>query len=289
MIKKINKKGEITTQKLVILIILIVSFIIILFLLFRLELGRTTEKQACHNSVALRANPALPKRATPLNCQTDYLCITTKTCDKKGYRIEKVKTVNETYKILAQELADCWWMFGEGEVNYVGKDLIPEQLYCSFCSQIAFDDTMKKIFPKGEINKMDFYNFLEKEKISEEMTYLEYLYETENVPKLTSSYNFGGNINLEKQYYIIMAITSDVNLIAWATLGSVIAASAFIEPYAIPVIIGAVAFKERNSIVAFVKKGLSGKENFILPSLIEVGSEEHKEIGKLCKDVVTLA
>lgn len=46
-----NRKGELTTQQLVMLIILILSFAVILFFIFRLNLGGTTNKEICHDSV----------------------------------------------------------------------------------------------------------------------------------------------------------------------------------------------------------------------------------------------
>ena len=65
-----------------------------------------------------------------------------------SFETKKVKTETEVYGILADEMADCWWMFGEGKVNYVGKDLPEKQLYCSICSQLAFDNSLEEIFPE---------------------------------------------------------------------------------------------------------------------------------------------
>ena len=49
-----NKKGEMTTQQIVLLIILIASFAVILGFLFKLNFGAESEKDICHNSVVLR-------------------------------------------------------------------------------------------------------------------------------------------------------------------------------------------------------------------------------------------
>ena len=53
--RKVNTRAELTTQQIVGLIILIISFVIILYFIFALNLGETTDKEICHNSVALRA------------------------------------------------------------------------------------------------------------------------------------------------------------------------------------------------------------------------------------------
>ena len=74
--KKNKKNGEITTQQIVLLIILLISFAIILFFLFRLDLGRQSEDEICHNSVAMRGNSAIPTDAVPLKCSRAYVCVT---------------------------------------------------------------------------------------------------------------------------------------------------------------------------------------------------------------------
>ena len=68
-----NHKGELTTQQIVTLIILVVSFAVILFLIFRLNLGETTQKEICHNSVLMKAK-SLPGTGY-LDCKTNYVCI----------------------------------------------------------------------------------------------------------------------------------------------------------------------------------------------------------------------
>ena len=71
-IKK-SKKGELTTQQIVILIVVITSFVIILFLLFRLNLGETSNKEICHNSVVLKSKGK--GFIGKLDCKTSYVCI----------------------------------------------------------------------------------------------------------------------------------------------------------------------------------------------------------------------
>ena len=124
-----KKRAALTTRQIVILTILIISFIIILFLLFRLNLSGQSEQQICHNSVVQRGSSILSLSDTvPLNCRTHYVCIsTTSKCEGEESRmptpddIITVKSENELYKALADEMATCWWMYGEGEVDYLGE------------------------------------------------------------------------------------------------------------------------------------------------------------------------
>src|SRR4030043_1597502 len=164
-----SKKADITTQQIVLLIILIASFAVILFFIFRLNLGKTSVEEVCHNSVVSRSSSVLPEESIPLNCQTTYICITKDgSCEKMSGSFEKKKvaTSDEVYSVLANKMADCWWMFGEGKLNYVGEDLLSGNLYCSICSQLAFDNSLNDIFSNGEIDKKNLYDYLSKTNIS---------------------------------------------------------------------------------------------------------------------------
>jgi hypothetical protein len=146
-----NKKGEPSTGALVGIIILVLSFAILLILLFRVDLKKNIDKEICHNSVILKstviASQNVMKDVVPLKCKTQVLCLSKDgTCeDMVSPSIVKVKTKEEVYNILAEELASCWWMFGEGQIDYVGKEVLADKNYCSLCSQIAFDNSIKEI------------------------------------------------------------------------------------------------------------------------------------------------
>ena len=90
MIFKKNRRGEMTSQQIVILIILIASFAVLLFFLFRLNLGSETEKEVCHNSVVARGSSVIPTEAVPLDCKRSYVCITEDgTCESMTKPIKK--------------------------------------------------------------------------------------------------------------------------------------------------------------------------------------------------------
>lgn len=282
-----SKKAELTTKQIVILVVLILSFAIILFFLFRLNLGDESDKQLCYNSVVNKANPAFPVD-TPLNCQRNYVCITQDgSCedmidpDKK-----KVKTEEEVYEVLAEELSDCWWVFGEGKIDYAGRETIPG-LYCSICSQINFDDSVKKIFKSNEFDKRKFYEYMAKTKMqgSNGLTYTEYLFGTNDLNALSSQSNGNfGEVDLNFQYYSLIGAYSKVHFWSWALIGAgALPLVVFGAPLVATIIVGA-AVAGGGYFLAPVITGASGNE-YIPPSLIKVGSNEFT--GLKCSEITT--
>ena len=217
--RKINKKGELTTKKLVTIIVLITSFVIILFLLFRLDLGAMTDKEICHNSVVLKSKAK--GFVGELDCKTNYVCISgggkcedinpTETI-KISLKGEDEIIKQEIMKVIADEMADCWWMFGEGELNYQGlwksaTEFLPWSKYhCAVCSTVKFDE---KIINSeiSEITYGEFYDFLEDAKKSNTKTYLKYLYnvfDVNSVQELNKKMDIDNEkISLNEKYVIV--------------------------------------------------------------------------------------
>jgi hypothetical protein len=149
--KKTNKRGELTTQQLVTIIILIISFVVILFLIFRLNLGETTDKEICHNSFVMKAKAK--NLAGELDCRTEYLCIV-KDGDCQGInpsREIKVDNKEEIIEAIENEINDCWWMIGECELDY-GGFWDTGGYHCAICSIIKFGDGIQKQYAEIEIN-----------------------------------------------------------------------------------------------------------------------------------------
>lgn len=147
-----NKKAELTTQQLVTLIILITSFAILLFFLLRLNLGEETIKEICHNSVVMKDKTLLSKATGNLDCQTEYLCFS-KSEDCEGInptRVIEIKNKEELVAEVEKEIKDCWWMFGEGKLNYVGFDV--SDYHCAICSILKFDKDIQEKYPEIEVN-----------------------------------------------------------------------------------------------------------------------------------------
>ncbi|MBM3228294.1 hypothetical protein FJZ20_00175 [Candidatus Pacearchaeota archaeon] len=217
--KKINKKGELTTKQLVIIIVLIVSFIIILFLLYRLNLGETTNKQICHNSVVLKAKSA--GLAGPLDCRTNYLCISggkeckeitpTSTVKISSKNEEDIK--KEIMKALADEMSDCWWMFGEGEITYANTALT-QRTSCALCSIVEFDEILKTT---TSISYAEFYDYLSKTPKTTSETYLQYLYALTSSEEFPFEEYLNKNLEFDKTYSIL---TGMERKIIWGLFGS---------------------------------------------------------------------
>jgi len=279
------RKGELTTEQIVILIVLVASFAVILFFIFRLNLGQETEDEICHNSVITRGKSILPTETFPLKCKRSYVCLSVDGKCEKMVKPDliKVETKEEVYKVLADELADCWWMFGEGKVDYVGKDALPE-LYCSICSQVAFDDSVKDVFGgANEFDKEKFYEYLSKNEKSKGETYLEYLFNTNDLSNIYSG-DFG-KISLDKQYYSLIGIKSKTSELTWATLGTLTFVAGVLTGGSIWVVgVLALSVGGGGYFVAPIVSGGSGND-FILPSLIKANSPEIDSLG--CDFILT--
>jgi len=309
-----SRKGELSTQQIIMLIILIASFVVILFFLFRLNLGSESDEDICHNSVVTRGSSVIPSESVPLKCSTSYVCITEDgSCEGlNNPEIHKVKTENEVYAVLADEMADCWWMFGAGEIDYVQDDL-KQNHYCSICSQILFDDSLEEIeeFGEGNMSKDSLYDFLAIAEYSEEQTYAQYIFGTNDMGSLKNSFaeehdfegevSFG-NIEIGKQYFNVMGIVSEVStfklILAGVGLGvgiAVLAPVGFVGGAIIATgggtaggIIGDdISEFFKLEIVGLMVEGKGIDNQFLAPTIIEIDSEKFDALD--CTNVKTLS
>lgn len=294
------KKGEITTQQIVLLIILLVSFVVILFLLFRLELGKQSDAEICHNSVVMRSTP-LPEGATPLKCSRAYVCLSKdNTCEAMANsEIIKVKTKEDVYNALAEEMADCWWMFGEGKIDYVGKDL-KENLYCSICTQLVLDNSVGEIEGiQGKIDQRDFYSSLEKMQMPDkETSYLEYLTGYATFSSFQSAIGSKGvtfgSFEFNKPYFVMMGINSVVGTWKWIAVGAAVAGviaipfTGGISSTAISALIiggAATGGGVGGHFIGTTVKGDGVDNEFLKPVIVEANADTFKKFG--CKDILT--
>lgn len=219
-----------------------------------------------------------------------------------GPEIEKVEVKEDVYNVLAKEMASCWWMFGEGRLDYVGDDLIPAR-YCSICSQLAFDDSVSEIFPDG-FEKKELYDYMAVQNMPDkDYSYLEYLIGTREVSQLGAGPDQGsrfGFMDLNKRHYVIMGIDSNFD---WVKAGAI--AGEIIGAVSIRIPLGSAGSKagallrgvlHMNSLaglgalgglyVGNMVEGESGN-NYLSPTIVEVNSKTFE--GLKCKDVSTLA
>jgi hypothetical protein len=276
--------------------------------------AKTSAETICHNSVLTRAAGVIPQAIIPLNCKTEYICLSKDgSCERMtNPEIARVNTINDVYANLAEQMAKCWCMFGEGKLNYLGKEVEP-QLYCSICSQVAFDNSLDKIFPSGKINKAAFYDYLAYNKVSgKDITYLDYLvgakssqeiknYLEQDNPDLGKIDVAFGNISLEKQYFVVMGQFSDVAVwrkaLGFGAAGATVVAGTILIiasggvalptlPFIIAISSGFVAGTTGGYFIAMGAKGESGQD-YISPTIIEAYSEDYNKLQ--CADIKTLA
>lgn len=304
--KKIrSKRAELTTTQIVTLIILVTSFVIILFFVFRLNLQTENTRQICRNSVNLRGSSALGGDAASLNCKTLDVCITKDgECEGVGVNFDltyKVKDKNEVYSALAEEMASCWWQFGAGEIDYIGSEAFGGKNYCSLCSNVRFDESLKEIFPDGEIDKDDFYkNYLKDTKMpGQEETYSEYLLGLKDPSSLIGQGNEEGTattfgkINLGNNSFILTGIASETSIATWVVagvLGGAVLAIALPGLLTVGGILivagGGLGALGAGTLYAVTVEGASGN-NYISPAIIELGSPEYFSLQ--CSDIKSIA
>lgn len=288
-----GKRGEMTTQQIVTLVILIASFGVLLYFFANLGLGEKNESEICHNSVVTRGASVVPTDSVPLDCKRSYVCLSKDgSCEKMSKpRVEKVRNKDDVYNVLAEELVNCWWMYGEGKINYVGKDLT-HNLYCSMCSQIAFDDSLHDVFERGEINRTEFFYYLTSmNKTDEGETYSMYLYGTNDIEKvvqLDSEYSKITNLKLDSQYYVLTAITSKITTLGWIASGAAAIGTAAGVIFGGPIawVSGIIVGGTSGHFIGNFVRGESGND-YISPTLVEVGSEDFRALN--CDEVVTAA
>ncbi len=188
------KKGELTTQQIVILVIALVSFSVLIYFLVILNPGEVTNKQLCHNSVALidKGKGIVGN----LDCRTEYVCLSGGDSCEQFLPTSEIKidssSKEQVFKELANEMQDCWWMFGEGKIDYtsleyweeIKENFAQEDYVCAICSRIKFDKTIQKDLPS--LSYSEFYGYLATNESGEKgQTYLRYLYGINSLSSLS--------------------------------------------------------------------------------------------------------
>ena len=198
MIKKENRKAEITSGQFVTIVIVLIGFGILLFLFYQLMWTGRVDKDTCMQSVVTRASfpSALNiNKYIPLKCKTQKYCVTPDflgDCEEDFSGLKDVSRVSvdneqEVEKFLAGEIVDCWSMMGEGKVqlfsDYYATNFAFGKVYpsCVICSRIAFDKSAFKDMNQEEKEKylnIDVINYMRTHKVpNKEISYLDYLSE----------------------------------------------------------------------------------------------------------------
>lgn len=166
MFRFVGKKGQ-PQWVMISLIILVISLGVLIFLFMKFNSSSLVDRQACAESVVLKAT--LPevqvaqtstslKDQISLKCKTKRVCVTSKplgsgNCSSafgKEFETFRVSgTVdqkeNKIRQMLAREMADCWSMLGEGKLQIFGNQAQKGADFTStgiICTRIMFDDTI---------------------------------------------------------------------------------------------------------------------------------------------------
>ncbi len=154
-----NKRGELTSAQLITIIILIVSFVVILVFFFIFNFKSETAIESCRNSVSLRATEF--GKSVKLDCKTQDVCLNAGgDCGYTSKDVVNKKATNKTAAIkeIADLMYDCWWMMGQGKVDYAPKGIGFTEKYCNICNEVRFDDRLQKSGEK--ITLEELYNYL---------------------------------------------------------------------------------------------------------------------------------
>ncbi|MEM1577611.1 MAG: hypothetical protein QXM27_01155 [Candidatus Pacearchaeota archaeon] len=172
------------------IIILIISAAILIYFATKLAHLGIDKREACRQSVVLRSKSIAglhPGEALPLNCQTEIIKI--KTSDE-----EEIK------KIISEALYDCWYMMGEGELDFIGES---GEKSCVICSIIKFDEKIK-----GK-NISGLYKYMRETIIpGKNITFADYIMKREE----SEIHMENDTLKIDKDYAIVFLIVSSPTL-----------------------------------------------------------------------------
>jgi len=152
--KGLDRRAELTSIQIILLLLAIFGFVIVLAALFLVDLGGYSEDDICSLSVLTRATaPTEIQGAVPLKCRTEKICIREgffgDACKEQfageedvtyirvsGTDEQKAKKIEE---ISANAMYDCWNTMGRGKLDLFNS-FFGGQARCVICSRVAIDD-----------------------------------------------------------------------------------------------------------------------------------------------------
>lgn len=206
----LKNKRAIESEVLIgIIITVLVAAVIFWFLyLHNASFGGIIDREACHQSVLMRSIPTVigtPLRTSiPLKCRTEDIII----------NFDDEEIIKQR---MANAMHDCWWMLGEGKLNFYALGLTREN-YCIICSTIDFSGKAEnKIIP-------DFQDYLQTEIIpTTNLTYMQYVSNNED-----ADVNVLGekqSIDTNQKYAVVFSFFKRgvlSNLVMGATTGAIV-------------------------------------------------------------------
>jgi hypothetical protein len=170
----VAKKGELTSQQIITIVILIISFVVILAFIFMLDIGGTIDEETCRNSLELKQINFIG-RFMSLKCKTQDICFSMGgECQTYAKDIKKINVRNEgeILKETSNLITKCWVMMGEGKMDYGGKGS------CAICYKVYFDEKIKTDENmKDGIKYLGIYSYMARNMPDQEFSYWHYLYQ----------------------------------------------------------------------------------------------------------------
>jgi hypothetical protein len=214
---KKGRKGELTSQQIVTLVILITGFIIILFFFYALNLKSGVDKESCRNSVILRGTTV--GESVQLRCKTQDVCLSMGgKCTGAGKDVVTIGIENK--EGLKEELSnlmyDCWYQMGEGKVDYLPAGFGSERNYCAICNRIYTDDNLKKNPEIATLSVKEFYTYLaERRAPGKDVSMLYYLHGATSLDEIFQSLGEKSNINYNFAYPQGYVLTTSLAKEGW--------------------------------------------------------------------------
>ncbi len=218
----LNRKGEDSTTWTIITAILIILAFAGLFVWiggsFKTFAGGSTDTEICRLSVLQKAKYKIgetPILDTDLRCPTKNLNILYGKDEKiSGEENIVVKNQNDVKRAIADEMFDCWYKFGNGEIDFVKGKFDPgDDKTCFVCTDIRFGKNLVASTAIG--NRIEhFEDYLSQTGIpGRDITYWEYFggkIEAENnQPNI--------NIKLDEPQIVVFAVVKEGTWERWLT------------------------------------------------------------------------
>lgn len=221
-----NKRASFIQENLGAIILLVITAGILIFFAANLFgfVGEEVDKDTCHTSVMLRSQESIVKEATqrifPLRCKTEDKCLTMGGKCPEGYSKVDVKDENEIKKEVANAMYYCWWMLGEGKVNFIGRPLLENERSCVICSKISFSDVTKQRV--STVN--NFFDYIMNAQVPiKNITYLEFFSQNKQILKDESM----PTISTSQDYWVVYVLSEKTQITKAVPTGTGCLASLF--------------------------------------------------------------
>ena len=161
------------------------------------------------------------KDTIQLKCKTQDVCLSMGgDCgvNRRDMVNVKVSDENELTKEMANLLWDCWWMMGEGKVDYMPAKIGFGDAYCSICYKVYFDEKIQEKYKlengEGGISYKKVFDYMKANKIPDkDETYLFSIYKFNSMDPVHDAllkkeidiYTY--KLDPKKEYVVMTAIT----------------------------------------------------------------------------------